>query len=200
MDPFCGIGTVLWRVEQRARELTQPIRIAGVEINASVARLCSSLAALSDEGTQIHTADALQWLTANSADCVITQPPIGLSLPEPHELWGGATLEWEPLALARCVDALRPGGRAVVHTARSWLWREKAERFRQSLATTTRIVALVGLPEGLFIGTSIPSALIVLEKSPPTETLVADLRDDWYEQLSLGGATWERYTELVGQG
>jgi tRNA G10 N-methylase Trm11 len=199
-DPFCGIGTILWELEQRARTEQSRLHVHGVDINQDTARLSAALAALSDAGTSVRAGDAFNWLLGKSMDCIITEPPINVLLSKPRDYWAGSTRHWEPLVIARCLDALRPGGRLVIHTARGWLWHQRDERFRLELANRARITALLGLPDGLFTSTSIPSALVVVEKSPPTDTLIADLRDDWYEQLSPGGACWQRYVELVEQG
>jgi type I restriction-modification system DNA methylase subunit len=93
------------------------------------------------------------------------------------------------VAIERAARALRPGGRAVIVVAPGVLFREgTAERVRKWVSEQVRVVAVIGLPHGLFgSATSIAAALLVLERSDPTETLVARLGDDWAEQLRDSG-------------
>ncbi len=73
------------------------------------------------------------------------------------------------------------------------LFEHSASALRRRLAAELRVVAVVELPSGIFESTRIPIAIVVLERRPATETLVANLRADWESQLSTSGEFFRAY-------
>ncbi len=213
LDPFCGTASLLWTVLERTAERLLPAQLVGIEVNQAVAAVARALASSAPGNVEIVTGNAFQLLDrADSAaaednrasltrvDAVVSQPPLGLRLPTPHELsTGEVTTDGDLAALDLCVRALRPGGRAVLQTARSWTFKSgQAQRYRTHLAARHHVAALVGLPAGAVLGASIPSLLVVIDKSSPGPTFVAQLDHDWQEQLKPDGAAREHLLEHLG--
>jgi hypothetical protein len=73
--------------------------------------------------------------------------------------------------------------------------------FRHALATEANVVAVIGLPaRALGPSTSIASAITVIRRADPSETLVADLEEDWREQLSASGNFFQSFARLTDEG
>lgn len=99
--------------------------------------------------------------------------------------------------MALAAQALKPNGRAVLLTSRSWTYREgDASRLRSYLSERYRVVALIGLPATLSQFSSLPLLMTVIDLSDNGPTLVGDLGDDWLEELSDGGAVWSDIDEV----
>lgn len=112
---------------------------------------------------------------------------------------GSMTKSGDVAVIDRCIAALRPRGRAVLHTARDWTWQEQASQFRGQLRGSVRISALIGLPTGLFPGSAIDSVIAVIERKTPATTFVAQLGGDWATQLSEGGAALSAYRHHISE-
>jgi len=199
VDPFCGVGSTLWAVGARAQIHRRQISLRGYELNQTVAELARRLGALSPNPPAIEVRDSLQ-VQREEADFVVAEPPIGLRFRKPYYLDGvGETRDGDLAVLDACLRFLRPAGRAVIHVSNGWTFRGgTAQRFRDRLLDTCRVTALIGLPAGTFTGTSIPSVLVVLDKAAPTDTFIAQLGEDWAQQLSPGGAALADYLTHVG--
>jgi SAM-dependent methyltransferase len=192
LDPFCGSASLLWHAAQCAQGSSR-LELVGRDINEETVRLAQLLADLLPGSHQIALGDSLRD-ELPKADYVITEPPIGLRLDGARQLSDGSfTKSGDVIVIDRCIAALRPGGRAVLHTGRAWTWQEQASQFRGLLRRTVRVSALIGLPGGLFPGSSIDSVIVVIERKPPTRTFVAQLGGDWATQLSDGGAALSAY-------
>jgi type I restriction-modification system DNA methylase subunit len=98
--------------------------------------------------------------------------------------------------------ALRSKGRAVLHLPLSWASRGGInQRYRDHLLDAANVVALIGLPPGSYVGAMVPSLLLVIDKTAGTrETFVAQLAEDWPNQLNEGGAALEDfYSRTAGR-
>ncbi len=199
VDPFCGVGSTLWAVGARAQMDGHRISLRGYELDQTVADLALRLGALSPHPLAVGVRDSLRT-QREEADFVVAEPPIGLRLDEPYDLDEvGETRDGDLAVLDACLRFLRPAGRAVIHVSTGWTFRGGvAERFRDRLLDTCRVTALIGLPAGAFTGTSIPSVLAVFDKATPTDTFVAQLGEDWAQQLAPGGAALADYLAHVG--
>lgn len=197
LDPFCGVGSLLWHAADRLQELGWAAELQGLEINADVVSNAQAFARLCPVPLSIARGDAFQQTFSTAADDgatftadrVLTQPPLGLRLTQPYTLSSGEdTTDGDLASLDVCLRALRPGGRAVLQHSRGWTFRSGPSlRYRQFLAQTVRVAAIVGLPSGALRGTGVPSVLTVIEKSAPGETFIAQLEQDWPQQLSDDG-------------
>ncbi|PJK23866.1 hypothetical protein CSX11_03315 [Mycobacterium goodii] len=187
LDPFCGTGNFLWAALDQARQLDALTEFFGRDINQAAARLARALAATAPLPTLIETGDSLSAVLPE-ADVVITAPPFGGRLSEPLEMMDGSrTRELELAAIDRCLEQLRPGGRAGFLLSASVTFKRSAEGYRRYLANNFRIAALIGLPSGAYFQAGIRTVLLVIDRAAPGETFVAQLGDDWRTQLASGG-------------
>jgi type I restriction-modification system DNA methylase subunit len=107
----------------------------------------------------------------------------------PRQLSGGSsTKDGTIAAIDLCLQALRPGGRAVLHLPANITCSTSGERYRQTLVNKYRVAAVIGLPSGAVTGTAIRSVHLVIDKAKPGETFVAQLGEDWTAQLAPRGA------------
>jgi SAM-dependent methyltransferase len=199
VDPFCGVGSLLWAVAERAARGDHRISLRGYDLDPTVAEVARRLGALSPLPPTIEVRDSLQ-APGDEADFVVAEPPIGLNLSEHFALAElGKTRDGDLAVIDACLRALRPAGRAVIHMSIGWTFRGGiAERFRDHLLDACRVTALIGLPAGTFTDTSVPSILVVLDKAAPTDTFVCQLSADWPVQLSSGGAALADYLSHAG--
>lgn len=188
LDPFCGTGSFLWAVMDRALKIGSEAEFVGIELNGRLADLAGSIGQTASLLTTIVTGDAFE-VELPSADIVLAAPPLGMRIREPRVLLDGSTTtDMAVAAVDLALKQLRPGGRAVIHVAAAFTFQHAAEHYRQYLAETHRVAALIGLPSGAVPGTGVRSVLIVIERSEPGETFVAQLGEDWETQLAPGGA------------
>lgn len=188
-DPFAGLGAFLWAVADRAIEADTVVHLAGTDVNINVVELATAVGALSPLPLQFRVGDSFRTLDSEPVDAVLTQPPLGLRLPDPFQLSSGAsTRDGELAAIDVALRRLKPGGRAVLHISRRWTWRGgDAARYRAYLAANWRVAALIGMPAGVYAGTSIPSTILVVDRAEPSDTFVASLEANWVEELTQGG-------------
>ena len=198
LDPFCGSASLLWHAAQCAQGSAQ-LQLIGRDIDNETVSLAQLLANLLPGSHDIRLGDSLRD-DLPDADYIITEPPIGLRSDKGWPLgYGGFTKSGDLAVIDRCIAALRPQGRAVLHTARAWTWQEQASQFRGQLGRTVRISALIGLPAGLFPGSSIDSVIAVIERKTPAPTFVAQLGGDWATQLSDDGAALSAYRHYLAE-
>ena len=198
-DPFCGSGSLLWHAVQVAED-TVDLRLIGQDINPDIIALARLLCRLLPRQTDLRIGDSLEDELPD-ADFVITQPPLRLSPPGPYRLSDGSnTRDGDLVVLDRCLRVLRPGGRAVVHTLRGWTWREDvAARYRSWLADHVHVMALIALPTGLLPASAADSLIVVLQRTAPGETFVAQLNTDWSTQLGEDGPALAAYYEHLAR-
>ncbi|MFM9378797.1 class I SAM-dependent DNA methyltransferase [Gordonia sp. VNK21] len=188
LDPFCGTGSFLWAVMDRALRHDAPVEFVGVEVNDGLASLAGTIGRTAPLLTTIVSGDAFE-VELPLADLVLAAPPLGMRLREPRVLLDGSTTtDMTVAAVDLALQQLRPGGRAVLHVAAGFTFQRAAEQYRQYLAEQLRVAALIGLPGGAVPGTGVRSVLLVIERREPGETFVAQLGEDWETQLASGGA------------
>ena len=188
LDPFCGTGSFLWAMMDRAGGSEAPVEFVGVELNERLADLARMIARTAPLPTTIETGDAFQ-ARLPKADLVLAAPPLGMRSQAARPLRdGSATTDISVVAVDLVLRQLRPGGRAVLHVAAGFTVHSANERFRKYLAHEYRVAALLGLPAGAVPGTGVRSVLMVIDRTEPGETFVAQLGEDWEAQLSPGGA------------
>ncbi|MFC5999840.1 class I SAM-dependent DNA methyltransferase [Quadrisphaera sp. GCM10027208] len=187
LDPFCGTGSFLWAVMDRAAQLDGPAEFIGRDIDANLAALASEIGRTAPMLTFVEAGDAFRS-ELPEADAIVTAPPFGGRVEDRWSLLnGGSTSEHEIAAIDLCLRHLRPGGRAVFHLPSGFTFRHSSESYRQFLASEFRVAALIGLPAGTSPGTNIRTVLLVVDRDEPGETFVAQLGDDWRTQLTGEG-------------
>lgn len=188
-DPFAGLGAFLWAVADRALEEGVAAHLTGSDINASIVELASLVGALCPTPLTFSVSDSFREQDPEPVDAVLTQPPMGLRLPEPVQLSDGASTRDGDLAVIDvALRRLKPRGRAVLHLSRAWTFRSgRTARYRAYLAEQWRVAALIGLPPGAYAGTSVPSTILVVDRTEPSPTFVASLEANWAGELAPGG-------------
>ncbi len=222
LDPVCGLGSCLWAAAEVARRVQSEIVLTGWDVNPRSLEVARQLAKFARVGAQLeltprspHSHSSRTPERANSVlsdripalalprgafDAIISIFPFNAKSTEPFALKNGRTTHSTDLALLDSVpDLLRDGGRAVLVVPPRLLFEEGvAHSVRERLAATVRLVAIVQLPAGLFLNSMVQCGLIVLERAAQSETLVAQLTDDWQEQLTSEGAFMRAFRSHAG--
>lgn len=202
LDPFSGLGALLWSCRRLAAEHHRSVNLVGIDRNPTTVELATEIASLTDSGDLVfEVGDAFDDpIVANWDGHFISHPPFGLRLADPVLLPDGRDSTNGDVAVLALVAAnLDPGRRAVVLLPRPVLYRKTSEGLRTWLMANRRVVAVIGLPPGALDSVSIPTTIVVIERSEPSDTIVANLQDDWAEQLSADGEFMGEYTERLIQ-
>ena len=189
LDPACGIGSILWAAADWARAEGVGLRYEGQDISPPLTDLASAIAHLSGEEFEIRCVDSLT-AEADRVDYIACDPPMAARLASPYVMADGSpTTDADVAFIDRALSLLRPRGRAVLLVRRGVLGGGgAARRLREAVLGRARVTAVVGLPPGVLEPfTGLSPALLVLEDAAPTQTLMAELREDWSEQVSPGG-------------
>ncbi|MBT2380826.1 SAM-dependent DNA methyltransferase [Streptomyces sp. ISL-111] len=196
-DRYFPTGSFLWAALDRAAEQGVAAEFIGYEFDAQLAELAEGIGRDAPRHVVIEKGDSFQRGLAD-ADVVVTAPPVGLSLADRHLLLDGSTTsEGYVAALDKCVRALKPGGRAVLHIAHSFTFADRYAAYRMFLAENFHVAALIGLPAGAIAGTGVRSVLVVIDRTEPAETLVTHLGEDWETQLGPEGPGLNSVLEFV---
>ena len=179
-DPFVGLGGSLIAVSGSTP--SSNLKLTGYEINPTALQAAKKLIDILNVPARLSNTDSLRnpW---PKTDVIISAIPPGLRLSEAVELPFGSTREADIASIYWAAEALNPGGRAVLLTSRGWTGRSgSAAKLRKWLTENIRITALIGLPSVSKL-TAIPFLLVVIDKVPSGDTVIADLSEDWYTQL-----------------
>jgi hypothetical protein len=187
-DPFVGLGASLIAM-LKPTPAANPA-LLGHEINPSILQTAKRLMELLSVPANLSKTDSCTnpW---PKTDVIVSVLPLGLRLPEPVELPFGLTRDADVASIYWAAEALNPGGRAVLLTSRGWTGRTSAARLRQWLTENIRVTALIGLP-ALNKATALQSLLVVIDKTPQGDTVIADLGEDWLNQLSPDTDLWNQ--------
>jgi len=200
LDPFCGLGTLLTAVQADASGKARESILLGCERSPTVAANARKLLQLAGVNATVHEIDSLLETPPAGANGIITIPPFGVRLPEPHPLsTGGTTREGGILAVDKIGGALADGGRAVVVVLPAFVFAGgPAANFRKALANTLRVVSVIEIATPVFSHTAVHPIILVLEKNRTTDTLVARLEGDWEHQLAEDGDFLKAYRRHAG--
>lgn len=191
LDPFCGSGAFLWSVADRAAQGGTSVRLHGRDINEQAVEIARTVGDSAGVSVDIRVGNALMD-DLLMVDAVVSAPPFGLRLYEPHQLLNGSTtVEMEPAAVDVALRHLKPEGRAVLHLMGSFTSRKSVGQYRAFLAENYRIAAVIGCPPGAVPGTNVASTLLVLDNAAPGKTFAGQAGEDWATQLLPGGALLE---------
>ncbi|MCQ1947585.1 N-6 DNA methylase [Arthrobacter sp. zg-Y1116] len=187
VDPFCGSGSFLWLLQERAVCEGRDIETIGRDIRQDVIHVASVIGQTAPTGITFEIGDAFADALPE-ADVIVTAPPMGVRLTTPHKLQNGtSTRQADVAAVDVSLRALKPGGRAVFQLAPGMTFQSVSEAYRDYLSHEYRVAALIGCPPGSAYGTMIQTVLMVVDKSPAGETFVAQLSEDWETQLAPNG-------------
>ncbi len=202
LDPNCGFGSLLWAVAAHKQHDAHEKRLCGWCASANDAAIATTLSDFCGTNAAFNVQSFMQATSKSDvADRIIALLPFNGRLKERVQLTNGAdTSELDVAMFDRVTQWLSPGGRAVLAVAPHLLFADSAEPVRARLGKTARIVTVIELPRGVLETTNIPIAIVVIERSPPTNTLVARLRSDWLSQLSDDGDFFHAYEHLGGVG
>ncbi len=197
-DPFCGFGNCLWSLHAAASAIGHQVRLRGADINTASIQAGQALARIGRLSADIACEDFYS-VDRPTAPLVVTNPPIGARAPDAVLLGGGEkTSDRDVITLDRLVARLPGGGHLVQVVPLKILFADGvAQKLRERISSTFRVVAIVELPPRVFMWSAIPCAVLVIEKAAPGRTLVARLGDDWAAQLSPTGSFFRDYRQHV---
>lgn len=192
IDPFCGSGHFLTsaidhvrRNRARADKLFHEFaftRLHGIEKSDRMVRIAMTDMRLHGDGhSNIRCIDSLlpfanyADLYRDTFDLVMTNPPFGVDLPQdslsqlgPFELAADrrSAVSLEIVALERCLQLLRPGGRLAIVLPDSVLSNRSAAGVRDWIGQRARVRAVFSLPVETFspFGANIKTSILVLRK------------------------------------
>ena len=194
LDPMCRLGGSLWTVAEQQADVS----LDGWWCSARAIAVAQNFAAFSGLEARF-TCSSFDEVLSRSAqtDRLIALLPFGVKLRERVALVAGGrdTQDLDVGFLDRLPGWLKAGGRAVVVVPPRVLFADGAAEVRERLAREYRVVAVIELPGGIFDMTKIPVGILVLEKKPPTKSLVARLGADWVEQLAPGGEFFRAFEQ-----
>lgn len=201
VDPFCGSGHFLTsaldfvrKSHGRSDKLFHEFaftRLHGIEKSDRMVRIAMTDMRLHGDGhSNIRCTDALlpfanyPDLYRETFDLVVTNPPFGVDLPSdslhqfgPFELASDrkTSISLEILALERCLQLLKPGGRLAIVLPDGVLSNRNAQYVRDWLVEHAVIRAIVSLPVDTFspFGANIKTSVLVLRKLQPGEKVGA---------------------------
>lgn len=181
------LGEVVWDIAELTAGSVVPATVSGFERWVDAAKFSEDLLRLA--GFESISIDVDWPKQGVQFDLVVAAPPFGAKAPEVIETsFGAPSAELDVQTIDRCLALLRPGGRAVFHVSPSVLFGRRAAALRDWLTNEHNVVAIIGLPSGALFGTKLESAIVIVDRARPSgSTFVADLKDDWAEQLSHDG-------------
>jgi hypothetical protein len=150
----------------------------------------------------VEIGDSFHLMKDSVADSVVSEPPMSLRLPQPYRLDEvGDSTDGDVAVVDVALKALKPRGRAVLHLPLAWTMRSgTGQRYRDHLLDAARVVALIGLPAGVYPNTDVASVLLVLDKIRGTDqTFVAQLGEDWATELGPSGSALAAFYEHLSR-
>jgi hypothetical protein len=192
-DPCMGVGTFLSEVVLANGGVMNAF---GFEINEESLNTSKKVAQIRNCSSKV-SGELADMATAKwpDFDFLVSEPPMGLRIPENATLYPTYLKSLEELVIWKASRTPNLRG-ALALTSQGWLTRTTSAKLRQDLLDSGRLRAVIGLPD-LNPATSIPLVLIVLASPSAGETIVADLKQDWLEQLSPGGGLFEALKSVI---
>lgn len=164
LDPACGVGNSLMAASESGRQ-----SVVGYEINSETASIARMRFLIAELTADIREAD---WLLSNNYelgewDAVCLEPPFSVRLTEEQSennrsIADVAGHQGDLVWLRRAVESLSPRGYAAVLLPISSLTSAKTEKARLRLVMEGAVEAVISLPAGAALGTSVETCLWVL--------------------------------------
>ncbi len=214
IDPFCGSGHFLTSALDHVRTAHARedklfhefafTRLHGVEKSDRMVRVAMTDMRLHGDGhSNIRCSDALlpfsnyPDLYRETFDLVMTNPPFGVDLPldslsqlGPFALTSErrASVSLEIVALERCLQLLRPGGRLAIVLPDSILSNRNTTYVRHWLAQHARLRGIISLPVETFspFGANIKTSILVARKIAAGELATAEHQVFLSDVMNLG--------------
>lgn len=214
IDPFCGSGHFLTSAIDYVRGSYGCIdklfhefaftRLHGIEKSDRMVRIAMTDMRLHGDGhSNIRCTDALlpfenyPDLYRETFDLVVTNPPFGVDLPVdaihqfgPFDLARGRknAISLEIVALERCLQLLKPGGRMAIVIPDSILSNKNTEYVRDWLIEKSVIRGIISLPSETFspFGANIKTSILVLRKLRANENSSNDSKVFMSEISNVG--------------
>lgn len=214
IDPFCGSGHFLTSAIDYVRQKHAKsdklfhefafTRLHGIEKSDRMVRIAMTDMRLHGDGhSNIRCIDSLlpfsnyPDLYRETFDLVMTNPPFGVDLPQdslsqlgPFELAAErrSMVSLEVVALERCLQLLRPGGRLAIVLPDGVLSNRNTANVRDWVGRHARVRAIFSLPIETFspFGANIKTSILVLRKREPGEAEAHDYNVFLAEVGSIG--------------
>lgn len=190
-DPFFGLGLSTYAAVDSLRAFGSVPDVFGFEISPTILERAQKLGrTVKDLGSTDLRLDSSVGQEWPASDLLLSEPPVGLKLPNPMWLGGVTVRDLETYTVLRAaleIGETKTRKSAVILTGRSWLSRDRDQALRDKLIELGTVKAILGLP-GIKSNTSIPLAVIVMTPGN-SQSLVGELLEDWREQLAgeVGG-------------
>lgn len=186
-DPTMGSGSLLLTMANYLPDIR--IKYYGQELNTTTYNLARMNLAMKDidyNDMLVRNADTLaeDWPdglvdgadNAHLFDAVMANPPYSLKWniedreDDPRFKYGVAPKNYADYAfLLHSLYHLKPSGRMAIVLPHGVLFRGRAEAtIRKALIENNHLSAVIGLPANIFTNTSIPTVILILEKSRST--------------------------------
>jgi len=198
-DPTCGSGSLLIRASKHAKDKNK-VSVYGQEVNGSAISMAKMNMFLHDiKDAKIEWGDTLanpQFLDGNGDlkkfDCIVANMPFsqdkwqqGFGVDEKNKLtaqtdrWHRFDTAVPPASkgdwafLLHMIASMTGNGRVAAVAPHGVLFRGSSEAIiRKSLIEKNLLDAVIGLPENLFYGTSIPACILVFKKGRTTKDIL----------------------------
>ena len=192
LEPGCGTGNFMAGIPENIKA-----HVSGVELDPVSARIA---AALNPDAT-ILNADLADCTIHSGFDLAIGNVPYSGDISLDYRTMDGGTsrLPLHDYFVARSVDALRPGGVAMLLTSRYTL-DKRSETMRADLARKAELVGVVRLPSSTFArqaGTEAVTDVLVLRKRERTLDRTPD--EAWIHSAPIAVPGYQDVTVNVNQ-
>jgi len=222
-DPTAGSGGFLISAIEYVRDVQEQnhknLQIFGQEINLSTWAICKLNMLLHDvSGSTIWKGDVIrepkntEGSTLKTFDMVLANPPFSLKnwgreVAEKNDYnrfnYGVAPASYGDLAFVQhMLASLNSKGIMATVVPHGVLFRGGAEgKIRQGLLEDDLFEAVIGFPQNLFYGASIPAAVIILNKNKPVEkkgkVLFIDASDGFVKNGNKNKLTEDNMKDIV---
>lgn len=182
LDPACGTGLLL----HSASIASKAQIIEGIEINSRLAEMARMVL---PDSTNIVTGDALGNvpLSNPSYDLIVCEPTFGFNLAKPwiSDFSDGPVSDFAIALLCKSVSLLSESGKCVFLLPVSCLSDRGKTLFEKLRYRGYHLRALIHIPAGTLLSTSIASYVVVIDRSPRSKIFVAEYNMDLGYQRCL---------------
>lgn len=178
LDPACGLGGTLTAADRGHQRES----VWGVDVNDDATSLASMRAELDGTQASFVTCDFLRGIPADTRtmvsgqipsewDVIVAEPPMGTKVRVREESLGRYITDGDAQWLERIASVLAPRGRAMVLLPASFGSRAgDARELRVELLERNQVEAVIALPAGEVLGSSMSTHLWVLAGSDRVST------------------------------